>query len=50
MMKFFVGLVLFLAAITNVLALSDGLTDAVTWDKYSLMVNGKRVYIFSGEL
>lgn len=26
-------------------ATSNGLTDAVTWDKYSLSVNGTRVYI-----
>ena len=29
------------------LSTSDGLTDAVTWDKYSLLVNGSRVFIKS---
>jgi hypothetical protein len=32
-----------------VFATNDGLTDVVSWDKYSLSVNGKRVFIFSGE-
>ena len=27
----------------------NGLTDKVSWDKYSLMIEGKRVYIFAGE-
>lgn len=27
----------------------DGKTTAVTWDKYSLSVNGKRLFVFSGE-
>jgi hypothetical protein len=31
------------------LATSNGLTDLVTWDKYSLMVNNTRVFILSGE-
>lgn len=43
-------LLLLLAVMAAVLATSDGLTDAVTWDPYSLIVNGERVYIFSGEL
>ncbi|CAG8981772.1 hypothetical protein HYALB_00004714 [Hymenoscyphus albidus] len=28
---------------------TDGLSDAVTWDRNSVMVNGSRVFIFSGE-
>ncbi|KAI0155202.1 family 35 glycosyl hydrolase [Xylariaceae sp. FL1272] len=28
---------------------SNNLTDAVTWDKYSLSVNGERTYIYSAE-
>ena len=32
-----------------VLGTSNGLTDLVTWDPYSLSVNGKRVFIFSAE-
>jgi len=31
------------------LATDDGLTTDVTWDPYSLMVNGERVFIFAGE-
>lgn len=31
------------------LSTSNGLTDAVTWDKYSLLVNGSRVFIKSVE-
>jgi hypothetical protein len=27
----------------------NGLTDRVTWDKYSLLVDGTRVYVFAGE-
>ena len=30
-------------------ATDDGLTKLVAWDKYSLQVEGKRVFIFSGE-
>jgi hypothetical protein len=30
-----------------VLATSNNLTDAVTWDKYSLSINGSRVFIKS---
>ncbi|KAJ7087201.1 glycoside hydrolase family 35 protein [Mycena belliarum] len=29
---------------------TDGLQDMVTWDEYSLMINGSRVDIFSGEV
>ncbi|KAG9664585.1 glycoside hydrolase family 35 protein, partial [Aureobasidium melanogenum] len=32
-----------------VLATDNGLTTQVTWDPYSLMVNGKRLFLFSGE-
>jgi beta-galactosidase GanA len=35
--------------VVGVLSTSNGLTDAVTWDKYSLMVNNTRVYIYSAE-
>ncbi|KAH6719695.1 glycoside hydrolase superfamily [Leptodontidium sp. MPI-SDFR-AT-0119] len=31
------------------IATDNGLTTAVTWDPYSLTVNGSRVFIFSGE-
>ncbi len=30
-------------------ATSDGLQDVVEWDKYSLVINDTRVFIFSGE-
>ncbi|KEQ98433.1 glycoside hydrolase family 35 protein [Aureobasidium subglaciale EXF-2481] len=32
-----------------VLATDNGLTTQVTWDPYSLMVNGERLFLFSGE-
>ena len=28
---------------------SNGLTDLVTWDTYTLKVNGERLFFFSGE-
>ena len=33
-----------------VLATDNGLTTQVTWDPYSLLVNGERLFLFSGEL
>ena len=38
-----------LSLTSSVLAIDNGLTTDVTWDEYSLTVNGERVYIFSGE-
>ncbi|KAH0389378.1 glycoside hydrolase family 35 protein, partial [Aureobasidium melanogenum] len=38
----------FLLAV-HVLATDNGLTTQVTWDPYSLMINGKRLFLFSGE-
>ncbi|KAK2045629.1 family 35 glycosyl hydrolase [Colletotrichum somersetense] len=35
--------------VSGSLATSNGLTDAVTWDKYSVMINGTRTYILSAE-
>jgi beta-galactosidase GanA len=32
-----------------VLATDNGLTTQVTWDPYSLSVNGERLFLFSGE-
>jgi len=32
-----------------VLATGDGLTTQVTWDPHSLLVNGERLFLFSGE-
>ncbi|KAK0124585.1 hypothetical protein ONS95_009534 [Cadophora gregata] len=32
------------------IATDNGLTKAVTWDPYSLTINGSRVFIFSGEV
>ncbi|KAJ9154763.1 Glycosyl hydrolase family 35 [Pleurostoma richardsiae] len=34
---------------SSVLCTTDGLTDVVSWDKYSLSVNGSRVFINSAE-
>ncbi|KZV90500.1 glycoside hydrolase family 35 protein [Exidia glandulosa HHB12029] len=31
-------------------ATSNGLQDIVTWDEYSLLINGERIMIFSGEV
>ncbi|KAF2840093.1 glycoside hydrolase family 35 protein [Patellaria atrata CBS 101060] len=33
----------------STLATDDGLTNLVSWDKYSLMINGERIFIMSGE-
>lgn len=38
----------FICAFTSY-ATDDGLTTDVTWDQYSLLINGERVFIFSGE-
>jgi beta-galactosidase GanA len=35
--------------LVGALATTTGVTDLVSWDKYSLMVNNTRVFIFSGE-
>ena len=48
-MHFFNLLSLCLWFVTSVLATSDNLTDLVTWDKYSLSVNGERIFVYSGE-
>ncbi|CZR54668.1 probable beta-galactosidase C [Phialocephala subalpina] len=50
-MRFFRLLTVALSALlwTSSNATDDGLTTAVTWDPYSLSVNGSRVFIFSGE-
>ncbi|KAF6831518.1 beta-galactosidase [Colletotrichum plurivorum] len=49
-MRFFqaVGAVIWLL-VSAVVATDNGLTDAVTWDQYSLLVNDTRVYIYSAE-
>jgi len=31
------------------LATNDGLTDLVSWDSYSVMMNGQRMFVYSGE-
>jgi thioredoxin-related protein len=44
------SLVLFVLSLFSVaVATDDGLTNRVSWDQYSLMVEGKRVFIFAGE-
>jgi hypothetical protein len=35
--------------VSLICATDDGFTDAVSWDKFSLQVNHKRVFIFAGE-
>lgn len=37
------------ALVSSVAATDNGLTDRVEWDPYSLIVDGERVYIYSGE-
>lgn len=39
----------FLLLLCRAFATDDGLTTAVTWDPYSLSVNGERVFIYSAE-
>ncbi|KAF2766987.1 hypothetical protein EJ03DRAFT_390675 [Teratosphaeria nubilosa] len=48
-MTFLRTLVLLLFAAFAANATNDDLSTAVEWDKYSLLVNGERVFIFSGE-
>ncbi|KAF2233323.1 glycoside hydrolase family 35 protein [Viridothelium virens] len=48
-MRLFNLLLSLLGTTTAVLATNDNYTDVVAWDPYSLMVNGKRVFIYSGE-
>ncbi|GAB7358299.1 hypothetical protein MBLNU230_g2373t1 [Neophaeotheca triangularis] len=42
-------LLFLLGAATTLLATDNGLTTAVTWDQYSLLINNERVWIFAGE-
>ena len=37
-------------AIAVVLATNDGLTDYVSWDQYSLIINRERVFIYAASL
>lgn len=46
LLQFFSWLSLLVA---RVYATTDGLTDLVAWDKYSLTVDSSRVYIYSAE-
>lgn len=48
-MKFFFALSLLFAAIVAVYATDNGLTTLVSWDRDSVIINGKRVFIYSGE-
>ena len=45
-LHFFSSLTLLIA---RIYATTDGLTDLVTWDEYSLTVNSSRVFIYSAE-
>jgi hypothetical protein len=42
-------LLLAVLAAVSIYATNDGLTTKVTWDSFSLEVDNRRVYIFSGE-
>lgn len=44
-MRLFHIFVALLGWVGDVIATSDNLTDLVTWDHYSLMINGSRVFI-----
>lgn len=48
-MRFLQSILCLLAFWWAAVATDDGLTAAVTWDRYSLSINGERVFIFSGE-
>ncbi|KAI9687910.1 MAG: hypothetical protein M1822_001992 [Bathelium mastoideum] len=49
-MRFLHVLASLVGIIALALATDDGSTDVVTWDPYSLMINGKRVFIYAAEL
>lgn len=48
-MRLLSPLLFLLGAATTLLATDNGLTTAVTWDQYSLLINNERVWIFAGE-
>ncbi|KAI0128537.1 family 35 glycosyl hydrolase [Xylariales sp. AK1849] len=48
-MRLIFSLVTLLGLVWGVVCTSNNLTDLVTWDNYSLSVNGKRTYIYSAE-
>ncbi|OCL15181.1 glycoside hydrolase family 35 protein [Glonium stellatum] len=48
-MRLFKILFSLLTAALLVSAATDNLTGVVAWDKYSLLINGERVFLFSGE-
>ncbi|KAH8674059.1 family 35 glycosyl hydrolase [Xylariales sp. PMI_506] len=48
-MRLFLILAAVFGLFWGVASTSNNLTDAVTWDKYSLSVHGKRTYIYSAE-
>ncbi|KXS96174.1 hypothetical protein AC578_2652 [Pseudocercospora eumusae] len=48
-MYMLIRLVWLLSVAYLALGIDDGFTKAVTWDKYSLMINGSRVFIQAGE-
>ncbi|ORY70085.1 glycoside hydrolase superfamily [Pseudomassariella vexata] len=48
-MRLFHLAVTLLGLVWGAVATSNGLTDLVTWDSYSLSVNGDRTYIYSAE-
>lgn len=42
-------LMFLIGVITLAFATNDGLTDIVSWDSFSLIVNRERVFIYAGE-
>lgn len=48
-MQFPVVIILILSFALILLATNDGLTDVVSWDPYSAIINGERMFVFSGE-
>ncbi|RDL39323.1 uncharacterized protein BP5553_03663 [Venustampulla echinocandica] len=49
-MRVIAGFVALFALLLTCAATNNGLTDIVSWDPYSLTVNGSRVFVFSGEV
>ncbi|WPH04809.1 beta-galactosidase [Acrodontium crateriforme] len=40
----------FPSALATSALLNDGLTDLVQWDKHSLLIDGQRIFLFTGEM
>ncbi|KAK8114857.1 hypothetical protein PG999_006926, partial [Apiospora kogelbergensis] len=48
-MRLFSAFVILYGLVLGAVATSNNLTDQVTWDRYSLSINGNRTYIYSAE-